>query len=165
MMVRLFSPPMLGPRSSAEQLASAVSELDALLRGALDTMVAALLRPQPTPEEAVGALPLQGASGPATAPPNPTAKPTLLPGNIAEVTRPYWQRRPEDEHRVIPVLMSAYSTTMSAAEIQSALNWMRYQRHDMARFLLEWVDQWQQHNYTAKATLDMMTQMLRNFQC
>ena len=115
---------------------------------------------QPIPEQAVG-LP-----GPAMAPPEPTvtSKPTLLPGNIAEATRPYWQGRPEDEHRVIPVLMSSYSTDMSAADIQSILNWMRYQHHDMSRYILEWIDRWRQHPYSAEATLGMVADMLHNMQ-
>jgi len=147
-------------RRPLEQLASVVSNLEAQLSGAPGPLVAALPQHQLRPEEAVG-LP-----GPATAPPDPTvtSKPTLLPGNIAEATRPYWQGRPEDEHKVIPVLPSAYSTDMSAADIQSVLNWMRYQRDDMSRYLLEWIDRWRQNHYSAEATLEMVADMLRNMQ-
>ena len=77
---RPFSPPEQGPPSSAEQLASVVSDLEAQLQAGPGPLVAALPQQQPRTEEAVG-LP-----GPATAPPDPTvtSKPTLLPGNIAE---------------------------------------------------------------------------------
>jgi len=136
---RSLSPPQLGPPSSAEQFASVVSDLEAQLRGALGPLVTALpQQQQPRPEQAVG-LPRPAIASPE---PTVTSKPTLLPGNIAEATRPYWQGWPDDEHSVIPVLMSAYSTNMSAADIQSALNWMWYQRHDMSRYILEWIDRW-----------------------
>ena len=34
----------------------------------------------------------------------------------------------------------------------------------MARYLLEWVDRWRQHEYTAEATLEKVAEMLRNMQ-
>jgi len=107
-----------------------------------------------------------GLSGQAIAPPKPAAssKPALLPGNIAEATRPFWQGLPGNEHQVIPVLLASYGTDMSATEIQSALDWMRYQRADMARYLCEWISRWRLHNYSAEATLKMLIDMLRNMQ-
>jgi len=160
--VRSISPPRRGPPSTAEQLASVVSDLEAQLRGAPGPLATAL------PQQQLPSIPEQagGSTGPAMAPPEPTAssKPTLLPGNIAEATRPYWQGRPKDDQHVIPVLLSAYSTDMSATDIQSALNWMRYQRVDMARYLSEWISRWRLHNYSVEATLKMLTEILRNMQ-
>jgi len=104
--------------------------------------------------------------GQAIAPPEPaaTSKPALLPGNIAEATRPFWQGMPGDEHQAIPVLLSSYSTDMSAADIRSALDWMCYQRADMSRYLCDWISRWRLHNYYAEATLKMLIEMLRNMQ-
>ena len=138
-----------------------VSELEARLRlrGA-PGFVATLPPPQSSrPQEPAG---LQGQ---AMAPPEPadSSKPFLLPGNIVVATRPFWQGLPGDEHQVIPVLLASYRTDMSAAAIQSTLDWMRYQRADMARYLCEWVGTWRQNHYS-EATLDMLTTMLGNMQ-
>jgi len=139
-----------------------VSELEARLRlrGA-PGFVATLPLPQSSrPQEPAG---LQGQ---AMAPPEPadSSKPFLLPGKIVVATRPFWQGLPGDEHQVIPVLLASYHTDMSAAAIQSTLDWMRYQRADMARYLCEWVETWRQNHYSAEATLDMLTTMLGNMQ-
>jgi len=159
--VRSISPPRRGPPTSAEELEAVVSELEARLRlrgtpGFLATL------PPPQSSRPDQSAELQGQ---ATAPPEPAdSKPLLLPGNIVTATRPFWQGMPGDEHQVIPVLLASYRTDMSAAAIQSTLDWMRYQRADMARYLCEWVSTWRQNNYFAEATLNMLTAMLRNMQ-
>jgi len=138
-----------------------VSELEAQLRGAPGRLVTTL----PQPQQSMPDRPA-GLSGQAIAPPEPaaTSKPALLPGNIAEATWPFWQGVPGDEHQVIPVLLSSYTTDMSAADLQSALDWMRYQQADMARYLSDWISRWRLHNYSAEATLKMLIDMLRNMQ-
>ena len=158
--VRSISPPRRRPPSTVEQLESVLSELEAQLRGAPGRL-ATLPQPQSSmPDQPAG------LSGQAMAPPEPAAscKLFLLPGNIAEATRPFWQGSPGDEHQVIPVLLVSYGTDMSAAEIQSALDWMSYQRADMARYLCEWISQWRLHNYSTEATLKMLIDMLHNMQ-
>jgi len=44
------------------------------------------------------------------------------------------------------------------------MNWMRFQRQDMARFLTECLDHWQQHGYSPEAMVGMLCQMLQNLQ-
>jgi len=159
--VHSISPPRRGPPSTMEQLASVVSELEAQLRGAPGRLVTTL----PQPQQSMPDRPA-GLSDRAIAPSEPaaTSKPALLPGNIAEATRPFWQGVPGNDHQVIPVLLSSYTTDMSAADIQSALDWMRYQRADMARYLSDLISRWWHHNYSTEATLKMLVDKLSNMQ-
>ena len=89
-------------------------------------------------------------AGTATAPPNSavTPKPPLQPQHLLEVARPYWQGHTEDEHRVIPALLSTYASVMTQDQVRASLNWMRFQRQDMARFLAELIARWRGHGYS-----------------
>ena len=100
-----------------------VSELEARLRvrgtpGFLATL------PSPQSSRPDQSAELQGQ---AMVPHEPadSSKPFLLPdGNLVVATRPFWQGLPGDEHQVIPVLLASYRTDMSAAAIQSTLDWI-----------------------------------------
>jgi len=93
-------------------------------------------------------------------PASPVSKPKLKPEHIAQATRPYWQGRREEERGVIPTLLSAYSSSLTIEDLQSILNWMRFQRGELAGYLLEWVTRWRQNGYSADATLGMLTDTL-----
>jgi len=139
-----------------------VSELEAQLRGAPGRLATTL----PLPQQSLPDRPA-GLSDQVIAPSEPTAtsKPALLPGNIAEATRPFWQGVPGTSTRlylccccpirqICPLPTSSLLSTGCGTSERTWLD-IRLDQPVAAPSI---------YQYTAEATLKMLVDMLRNMQ-